>query len=78
MIQNKTLDYYVSYEKRKNDETQRKLFSQFEPTTSIITPAKEEKFRYVSVSVEQTIYSYSILYFPTVMHVGCNIVSRFS
>ena len=26
MIQNKTLDYHVSYEKRKKDETQRKFF----------------------------------------------------
>ena len=63
---------------RKKDETQKKLFSQFEPTTSIITPAKEEKFRHVSVSVEQTIYSYSILYFPTALRVECNIVSRLS
>ena len=46
MIQDKTLIILLNKDaKRKKDETQKKLFSQFEPTTSTITSVKEEKFR---------------------------------
>ena len=45
MIQDKTLIILFHEDaKRKKDETQKKLFSQFESTTST-TSVKEEKFR---------------------------------
>ena len=59
--------------KRKKDETQKKLFSQFEPTTSTITPAGGGDSGHISVSVNKLFIHIPFLLSYSDAHVGCNI-----